>query len=54
MYSAATFFIITLIAALFGFTDIAPRVADVARAIFCMSLLLFVVFSILHALRKGP
>ncbi len=54
MYSAVTFFVIMLIAALLGFTDIVPQAADVARAIFCMSLLLFVVFSILHALRKGP
>lgn len=44
---ALVFFIVSLIAALFGFTDIAAASAEVARILFYIFLVIFVVLLIL-------
>ncbi len=44
---ALVFFIVSLIAALFGFTDIAAASAEVARILFYIFLVIFVVLLVL-------
>lgn len=44
---AAIFFVISLIAALFGFTDIAAGAAEIAKILFFIFLVIFGVFLIL-------
>jgi uncharacterized membrane protein YtjA (UPF0391 family) len=44
---ALIFFIISLVAALFGFTDISAASADVARVLFYIFLVIFVVLLVL-------
>jgi uncharacterized membrane protein YtjA (UPF0391 family) len=44
---AALFLVISLIAALFGFTDIAAASADIARILFYIFLVIFVVLLVL-------
>jgi uncharacterized membrane protein YtjA (UPF0391 family) len=41
------FFVVSLIAALFGFTDIAAATADVARILFYIFLVIFIVLLVL-------
>ncbi len=53
-YWSATFFIIGLIASLFAFTGVAVAAAEVAKVLFFVFMVLFVVSMILHALRRGP
>ena len=48
---AATFLIIALIAALFGFTGIAVASAGIAKILFYIFLILFVVSLLSHAFR---
>lgn len=49
---AAIFFVIALIAALFGFTGIAAGAVEIARTLFFIVVVLFVV-SLLAALLRG-
>ena len=49
---AATFFIIAIIAAVFGFTGIAVATAEIAKVLFFLFLVLFVV-SLLAGLVRG-
>ena len=44
---ALIFFIISLVAALFGFTDISAASADVARVLFYIFLVIFIVLLVL-------
>jgi uncharacterized membrane protein YtjA (UPF0391 family) len=44
---ALIFFIVSLVAALFGFTDIAAASADVARILFYIFLVIFIVLLVL-------
>jgi uncharacterized membrane protein YtjA (UPF0391 family) len=44
---ALVFFIVSIIAALFGFTDIAAATADVARILFYIFLVIFIVLLVL-------
>ncbi len=44
---AAIFFVISMIAALFGFTDIAAGAAQVAKVLFYICLVIFGIFLIL-------
>jgi uncharacterized membrane protein YtjA (UPF0391 family) len=44
---ALVFFVISIIAALFGFTDIAAATADVARILFYIFLVIFIVLLVL-------
>jgi uncharacterized membrane protein YtjA (UPF0391 family) len=44
---AAIFFIIALVAALFGFTDIAAGAATIAKVLFGIFLVIFLVFLVL-------
>ncbi|HZS12822.1 MAG TPA: DUF1328 domain-containing protein [Nitrospirales bacterium] len=44
---AVIFFVISIIAALFGFTDIAAGAAGIAKALFFIFLAIFVVFLVL-------
>ena len=47
LYWAAIFFIIALIASLFGFTKIAKGSMGIARVLFFLFLVIFVIFLIL-------
>jgi uncharacterized membrane protein YtjA (UPF0391 family) len=44
---ALVFFVVSIIAALFGFTDIAAATADVARILFYIFLVIFIVLLVL-------
>jgi uncharacterized membrane protein YtjA (UPF0391 family) len=44
---AAIFFVISMIAALFGFTDVAAGAAQVAKVLFYICLAIFAVFLVL-------
>ena len=48
---ALTFLVIALIAALFGFTDIAGASANIARTLFYIFLVLLVISAVIHVLR---
>ena len=48
---ALTFFIVAIIAAIFGFTGIAGAATDIARTLFFVFLLLLVVSALLHVFR---
>ena len=52
LHYAAVFFIIALIAALFGFTGIAAGAVEIAKILFFIFLLLFVVSLIAGLLRR--
>ena len=54
LYWTATFFVISLVAALFGFTGIAVGAASIAKVLFFIFIVLFVISLIAHALRRGP
>jgi uncharacterized membrane protein YtjA (UPF0391 family) len=47
---ALVFFVVSIIAALFGFTDIAVASADVARILFYIFLVIFIVLLVLGLL----
>jgi len=53
LYYAAVFFIIALVAALFGFTGIAIGAAEIAKVLFLIFLLLFAVSLVVGLLRRG-
>lgn len=50
---AVTFFIISIVAAVFGFTGIAATTASVAQILFYIFIALFVISLLMHAARKG-
>ena len=50
---AVVFFVVSLIAALFGFTDIAAATADVARILFYIFLVIFIVLLVLGLVVSG-
>src|SRR5687767_13923197 len=54
LYYAALFFVIALVAALFGFGGIAAGAAEIAKILFFVFLVLFVVSLIAGTLRRGP
>ncbi len=50
---AAIFFIIAIVAALFGFTDIAAGAAEIAKILFYIALAIFVIFILLGLFAKS-
>jgi uncharacterized membrane protein YtjA (UPF0391 family) len=54
LYYAALFFVIALVAALFGFGGIAAGAAEIAKILFFIFLVLFVVSLIAGTFRRGP
>ena len=54
LYWAAVFFVIALVAAIFGFGGIAGGAMDIARILFFVFLILFIVSLLTGTLRKGP
>jgi uncharacterized membrane protein YtjA (UPF0391 family) len=53
LYYAAVFFIIALVAALFGFGGIAAGAAGIAKILFLIFLVLFAVSLVMGLLRRG-
>ena len=53
LYYAAVFFLIALVAALFGFGGIAAGAVEVAKILFFVFLVLFVVSLITGLIRRG-
>jgi uncharacterized membrane protein YtjA (UPF0391 family) len=53
LYYAAVFFIIALIAAVFGFTGIAAGAAGIAKILFLIFVVLFAVSLVMGLLRRG-
>jgi uncharacterized membrane protein YtjA (UPF0391 family) len=54
LYYAAVFFVIALVAALFGFGGIAAGAASVAQTLFFIFLILAVVGFVLGMIRRSP
>ena len=54
LYYAAVFLIVALIAALFGFGGIAAGAVEIAKILFFIFLLLFVVSLVVGLMRRGP
>lgn len=54
LYWTAVFFIIAILAAVFGFTGIAIAAAGIARILFFIFLVFFFVTLIAHLMRRGP
>ena len=54
LYWAAVFFIVALIAAVFGFGGIAVGAAEIAKILFFVFLVLFIVSLLAGGLRRGP
>jgi uncharacterized membrane protein YtjA (UPF0391 family) len=50
---AVVFFVVSLIAALFGFTDVAAATADVAKILFYIFLVIFIVLLVLGLVVSG-
>jgi uncharacterized membrane protein YtjA (UPF0391 family) len=53
LYWAAVFFVIALVAAVFGFGGIAAGAAEIAKILFFLFLIIFVVAAILGLTRRG-
>jgi uncharacterized membrane protein YtjA (UPF0391 family) len=53
LHYAAVFFVIALIAAVFGFTGIAIGAAEIAKILFLIFLVLFAVSLVAGLLRRG-
>ena len=53
LYWALMFFVVALLAALFGFTGISLAAAGVAKILFFVFLVLFLVSLIAHAARRA-
>jgi len=52
---ALTFLVIAIIAAIFGFGGIATAFVEVARLLFLVFIVLFIIAGLMHAMRgKGP
>ncbi len=54
LYWAAVFFVISLLAAVLGFGGIAESSADIARVLFFIFIVLFVISLIAGLFRRGP
>jgi uncharacterized membrane protein YtjA (UPF0391 family) len=54
LYWAAVFFIVALVAGLLGFTGISVATAEIAKLLFFVFLVLFVVSLIASAVTRGP
>jgi uncharacterized membrane protein YtjA (UPF0391 family) len=54
LYWAAVFLVIALIAAVFGFGGIAASAAGIAKVLFFVFLVLFVISLLFGGLRRGP
>jgi uncharacterized membrane protein YtjA (UPF0391 family) len=54
LYYAAVFLVVALIAALFGFGGIAVGAMEIAKILFFIFLLLFVVSLVVGLMRRGP
>ena len=54
LHYAAVFFVIALVAALFGFGGIAVGAAEIAKVLFFIFVVLFVVSLVAGLLRRGP
>jgi uncharacterized membrane protein YtjA (UPF0391 family) len=54
LYYAAVFFVVALIAAVFGFGGIAVGAVEIAKVLFFIFLVLFVVSLVVGVLRRGP
>ncbi len=53
LYYAAVFFVIALVAALFGFGIIASGAMEIAKILFFIFLIMFIVSFVLGLLRRG-
>jgi uncharacterized membrane protein YtjA (UPF0391 family) len=53
LYWAAVFFVIALVAAIFGFGGIAAGAAEIEKILFFIFLIIFVVAAILGLTRRG-
>jgi uncharacterized membrane protein YtjA (UPF0391 family) len=51
---AAVFFVVALIAAVFGFTGIAVGAAEIAKILFFIFLVLFVISLVVGMFRRSP
>jgi uncharacterized membrane protein YtjA (UPF0391 family) len=54
LHYAAVFFVIALVAALFGFGGIAVGAAEIAKVLFFVFVVLFVVSLVAGLIRRGP
>jgi len=54
LYYAAVFLVVALIAALFGFGGIAVGAVEIAKVLFFIFLVLFVVSLVVGLMRRGP
>ncbi|HEV2973234.1 MAG TPA: DUF1328 domain-containing protein [Pirellulales bacterium] len=54
LYWAAVFFVVAIIAAVFGFGGIAVGAAEIAKVLFFVFLVLFVISLVFGGLRRGP
>ena len=54
LYYAAVFFVVALVAAIFGFGGIAVGAIEIAKILFYIFLVLFVVSLVAGMLRRGP
>lgn len=54
LHYAVVFFVVALIAALFGFTSIAGAAAGVAKILFFVFLILFLASLVFGGLRRAP
>lgn len=54
LYYAAVFLVVALIAALFGFGGIAVGAIEIAKVLFFIFLVLFVVSLVVGLMRRGP
>jgi uncharacterized membrane protein YtjA (UPF0391 family) len=54
LYWAAVFFVIAIVAAIFGFGGIAAGAASIAKILFLVFIVLFVLSLIFGGIRRGP
>ena len=54
LYYALIFFVVALVAALFGFGGIAAGAVEIAKILFFIFLILFVVSLVVGMVRRGP
>jgi len=54
LYYAAIFLVVALVAALFGFGGIAVGAVEIAKILFFIFVILFVVSLVVGLLRRGP
>ncbi|MGF1454549.1 MAG: DUF1328 domain-containing protein [Alphaproteobacteria bacterium] len=54
LFYAVLFFVLAIVAAIFGFGGIASAFASVAQLLFFVFIVLLVVFALMHVLRGRP